>query len=64
MDERPMVLDMLLRFKDHLFFNFAPISDPTINLKALETEFLDAMDPPINVRDYSGDFGRTKRSAW
>ncbi|WP_329740728.1 hypothetical protein [Dyella sp. A6] len=63
-DERPKVLDMLLRFEDHLFFNFAPIPDPAINLEALETEFLDAVDPPINERDYSGEFGRTRRSAW
>lgn len=63
-DERPKVLDMLLRFKDHLFFNFVPIPDPAINLEALETEFLDAVDPPINERDFSGEYGRTRRSAW
>ena len=63
-DERPKVLDMLLRFEDHLFFNFAPIPDPTINLEDLETEFLDAVDPPINERDYSAEYGRIRRSAW
>lgn len=63
-DERPKVLDMLLRFEDHLFFNFAPIPDQSVNLEVLETEFLDAVSPPINERDFSGEFGHTRRSAW
>jgi hypothetical protein len=63
-DERPKVLDMLLRHDGHLFFNFVPIPDTTIDLAALETNFLNAVNPPINERDYSGDIGHTVKSAW
>lgn len=63
-DERPKVLDMLLRHNDHLLFNFVPIPNTTIDLAVLETNFLNAVNPPINERDYSGDIGHTVKSAW
>jgi len=50
-DGRPAVFYMMDNWKDDLFFNFVPVPDATIDVKAIQNSFIDALIPPVNKRD-------------
>ncbi len=53
-DGRPRIYFMLDNWKDHLFFNFVPISDKNVDLVTIERDFLNAVMPPANQADFGG----------
>ncbi len=59
-DGRPAVLYMMKNWSDHLFFNFAPLPDKTIDLLELESAFINSIIPPINKRDFEADIRSAK----
>lgn len=61
---RPKVIFMLENWKDSLVFNFAHVQDKRVSLKKLEQAFLDAVLPPINVTDFSGEIVRIRKAAF
>lgn len=63
-DKRPRVYYMLEKWKDDLFFNFVPIPDKRMSLKKIETEFLSAIQPPINIRDMTISVSNARRAAF
>lgn len=50
-DGRPAVFYMLKNWEDALFFNFVEVPDTTIDVKAIQDKFIDAMIPPVNKKD-------------
>lgn len=50
-DGRPAVLYMMKNWRDHLFFNFVPLPDTSIDLHTIETAFINSVIPPVNKRD-------------
>jgi hypothetical protein len=62
-DGRPKVYEMLARWKGHLFFNFA-VLDANVDLRKLETAFLDALRPPVNTADFSAEVAAARKAAW
>lgn len=63
-DGRRRVYDMLSRWNGDLFFSFASIPDTSINLRVLETAFLDALRPPVNSADFSAAISNARAAAW
>lgn len=63
-DGRPKVYNVLMRWKDDLFFSFVPIPDRRISLRKLESEFLSAVNPPINERDFEARISNYRRAAF
>lgn len=62
--KRPLVHVMLNRWKDNLYFNYVEIPNKLQRLNVIETALLDALIPPYNEDDFSGEFGRIVRTAW
>lgn len=61
---RPSVSMLMANWKDALTFNFASVPDETVNLKTIETAFLDAVRPPMNQQDFSASVSKAKRAAF
>lgn len=61
---RPRVVHMLNKWQSDLFFNFVPLPAPNVNLAKLESAMLDAIIPPINVRDMSADITAARKAAF
>jgi hypothetical protein len=61
---RPLVRYMLKKWGKDLFFNFVPIPARTVNLSKLETAILEAIWPPVNIRDMSADIMATRKAAF
>jgi hypothetical protein len=62
--KRPLVAYMLKRWRKHLYFNFCALPDPAVNLRVIETAFLDAISPPMNTTDFSAEFNNVRRAAF
>jgi hypothetical protein len=61
---RPKVRYMLKKWGKNLFFNFVPVPARAVNLAKLETAMLDAIWPPVNIRDMSADIIATRKAAF
>ncbi|HCJ0624841.1 Uncharacterised protein [Klebsiella variicola] len=63
-DGRPKVYNMLKRWEGDLFFSFVPIPDKRMSLSKLETEFLTAIRPPVNEKDFEARISNARRAAF
>jgi len=63
-DGRLKVLYMLKNWSDDLWFNFATFKDPNIDLGKLEQDMLNAVQPPINQRDFEAEIAAARRAAF
>lgn len=63
-DGRPKVYNVLRRWQGDLFFSFVPIPDRRISLRKIESEFLSAVNPPINERDFHARISNARRAAF
>ena len=63
-DGRMKVLYMLKNWSDDLWFNFATFRDPNIDLVRLEQDMLNAVQPPINQRDFEAEIAAARRVAF
>lgn len=61
---RPKVCLMLEQWEDDLFFSFVPLSDRRLSLCKLENEFLSAVIPPVNERDFKAKISNARRAAF
>ena len=61
-DGRPAVFYMLKNWSKDLFFNFVSLPDKTIDLALLEQELLQAVIPPINMRDLGAEITAIKKA--
>jgi hypothetical protein len=52
---RAKVVFMVQNWKTDLQFNFAPIADTGVNLVKLEKKLLNAVQPPINSKDFDAE---------
>lgn len=50
---RPLVWDILSRYKGYVWFHYAEVSAYTVSLHKIETALLDAILPPCNIEDFS-----------
>jgi hypothetical protein len=64
-DGRPKVLYMLSKWKGDLMFNFVPF-DPAkpMDLGRLEVALINAVRPPVNIKDYEADISSHIRAAF
>jgi hypothetical protein len=53
---------MARKLEGHIFFAFAPVADPTISLKALETKLTDALVPPMGDQDFSAEMRAARKA--
>jgi hypothetical protein len=63
-DGRPAVYYMMENWRDDLFFNFVEIPDSTIDVKAIQNGFIDAVIPPVNKRDMDAKIMAGKAAAF
>lgn len=61
---RPRVLYMLQNWSDCLWFNFATFNNQNVDLGKLEQDMLNAIQPPINQRDFNADIAQARRAAF
>jgi hypothetical protein len=59
---RPKVQYMLVKWQRDLFFNYVELPDPSIDLKELESAFINAVRPPVNERDFRAKVSRPRRA--
>lgn len=50
---RPLVWEMLHKYKGFLLFHYAEVADYAVSLHQIETALLDAILPPCNQEDFS-----------
>jgi hypothetical protein len=50
-DGRPAVFYMLKNWENALIFNFVEVPDTSVDVKAIQDSFIDALIPPINKKD-------------
>lgn len=62
--KRPRVYNMLKRWEGDLFFSFVPIPDRRMSLAKIEKEFLSAIRPPVNERDFEASISYARRAAF
>ncbi len=62
--KRYHIHEMLNKWKDDIYFYYARVPDRRRSLARIETRLLDAVIPPFNKSDFTGDFGRIVREAW
>lgn len=60
--KRPKVRYMLQKWKGDLYFNFVEL-DHGINLKKIESAFLNAIIPPANLADINGTISSARKAA-
>ena len=63
-DGRPKVLNMLKRWESDLFFSYVPISDKRLSLAKIEKDFLSAIRPPVNIKDFTARISKARRAAF
>lgn len=61
--KRPHIHKLLTRFPDDLDFYFST-TDAAVDLKALETDLLEAIDPPLNQVDRPAYFQQAIAAQW
>jgi len=61
---RPKVRYMLMNWSNDLWFNFATFQSPNVDLGRLEQDMLNAIQPPINVRDFAAEVAAGHRAAF
>lgn len=61
-DGRPAVFYMLKNWSRDLFFNFVSLPDKTIDLAILEQSLLQAIIPPINIRDLGAEITAVQKA--
>ncbi len=62
--KRPLIHLMLNVWKDDIYFAYTVIKDKKFKLNDIETKLLDAVIPPFNQNDFSGNFGKIVKAAW
>jgi len=60
--KRPKVRYMLQKWKGDLYFNFVEL-DPGVNLKTIESAFLNAIIPPANLADIDATISMPRKAA-
>jgi hypothetical protein len=63
-DGRPAVFYMMKNWKGHLFFNFVPIPNRSVDLAKMERAFINSVMPPVNKRDFDAEIGAAKAAAF
>lgn len=63
-DGRPRVFTLLENWADDLFFNFVPLPNATVNLAKLEKDLINAVLPPINIKDFSAEITAVRAAAF
>lgn len=63
-DGRPAVYYMMANWRDDLMFNFVKIPDPKIDLGEMESDFINAVMPPVNKRDFEAMHAAVRQSAF
>lgn len=53
---------MLNDYEDDLFFHYVPLNLTRSELKALETALIDAVQPPVNEKDFSAEIMRRRKA--
>lgn len=61
-DKRPKVHYMLNKYPDDLQFAYSAVTDPAIDLKALELDLNDAIIPPVVVKDFTAEIRQLVRA--
>lgn len=62
--KRIHIYELLTRWKNCIYFYYAPVPDRRKSLAKIETALLDAIVPPFNKKDFTGTFGGVVRGAW
>jgi hypothetical protein len=60
--KRPKVHYLLNKWRDHLFFYYAEITDNTCDIAQVEQGLCDAIIPPCNINDFSAKVRRLVRA--
>ncbi|MEA9589194.1 hypothetical protein VC279_19925 [Xanthomonas sp. WHRI 10064A] len=60
--KRPKVRYMLQKWKEDLYFNFVEL-DTGVNLKTIESAFLNAIIPPANLADINATISMPRKAA-
>lgn len=63
-DGRPRVFTLLENWTDDLFFNFVPLPNTKVNLAKLEKDLINAVMPPINIKDFSAEITAVRTAAF
>lgn len=63
-DGRPAVFYMMDNWRDDLAFDFVAIPDPTVDLGQMEADFINALMPPVNKRDFEATKAAVRQSAF
>lgn len=61
---RPRVYYMISQWEGDLFFSFVPITDQNLSLRTLETEFISAVNPQVNIMDFEAKVSNMRRAAF
>ncbi len=61
-DGRPAVYYMLKNWSKDLFFNYVALPDKKVDLAALEQSLLQAVIPPVNIRDLGAEVTAVKKA--
>ena len=62
--KRVKIHELLNKWEDDLFFYFWEVSDKSIALGAIESSLLFSLIPPLNEKDFPGEFGKIVKEAW
>lgn len=63
-DGRPAVYYMMDNWRDDLMFNFVPLPDVAVDLEEMEADFINAIMPPINKRDFEATKAAVRQAAF
>ena len=63
-DGRTAVFYMMDNWRDDLVFNYVPIPDDGIDLGQIEADFINAVMPPVNKRDFETTKAAVRQSAF
>ena len=63
-DGRPAVFYMMDNWRDALAFDFVAIPDPAVDLGQMESDFINAVMPPVNKRDFEATQAAVRQSAF
>lgn len=63
-DGRPAVYYMLKNWANHLFFNFVPLPNRSVDLARIEGAFINSVFPPVNKRDFDATVRAPKAAAF
>lgn len=60
-NKRPKLYQLLYKWKDYIYFCYAEITEPNLNLGEIERELNDALIPPCNENDFSAEIRSARK---